>query len=279
LRKSLHLSVAALAIVILSGSALAQTTPPTTTFYLDDPGPTGANLAGVYTSPYLGQVNYPTSAIVPVICDDFADESFVPEEWTAFVTSLSQVESGSYGTPDNYLKFGDTTSNPSTSGLVLGSDSVTGSWSLTQDQAYDAAAILAIDILNSSGTTQQYYSFAMWALFESSSAIGDLNEYSVNPTIVEQYLNTAIGDVTNPNATIDGETVSAYLSGYNVTIYSYDTGATCPGQAGGVCASTPPQEFITVTAPEASTPVLLAVDLLGFIALMGFLRKRMSATV
>src|SRR5271163_2380421 len=93
LQKSSYLILAGVALMILATPLLAAQ-PPTTTFFLDDPGPTGANLAGVYTSPYLGQVNYPTSAVVPVICDDFADESFVPEEWTAYVTTLPQVVSG-----------------------------------------------------------------------------------------------------------------------------------------------------------------------------------------
>ena len=260
-----YASLAALVFLSIGGSGWAQ--PPTTTFYLDDPGPTGANLAGVYTSPYLGQVAYPSSAIVPVICDDFADESFVPETWTAYVTTLPQVLSGTYGTPDTYLKFGDSSN-------VTGSDigSVTGSWSLTQDQAYEVAAILAVDILNSSGTMQEDYSYAMWGLFESSTAFSQLNGYANDQTNAENYLNAAIADVNN--GTVNGTSLSSYLSGYNVTIYSYDNGATCPGQLNNVCASTPPQEFITVTTPEAGTPVLIAVDLLGFIALVGFLRRR-----
>jgi len=271
-RNRLYVVVVGLGLVLLASSSLAAP-PPTTTFYLDDPGPTGANLAGVYTSPYLGQVNYPTSAIMPVICDDFADESFVPEKWTAYVTTLPQVLSGTYNTPDTYLKFGDTN-------IVTGSDvgSVTGSWSLTQAQAYEVAAILAVDVLNSSATMQEDYSYAMWGLFESSAAFGQLNGYTSDQTNAENYLNTAIADVKN--GTVNGMSLSSYLSNYNVTIYSYDTGALC-GPSLVPCTSangysTPPQEFITVTTPEASTPVLLAVDFFGFIALVGFLRKRMA---
>lgn len=265
-RRARYLRIALLA---LAGPAVCALTaqPTTTTFYLDDPGPTGANLAGVYTSPYLGQVAYPGSAIVPVICDDFADESFVPEEWTAYVTTLPQVLSGTYGTPDTYLKFGDTNS-------VTGSDAVQGSWSLTQDQAYEAAAILAVNIMNSSGTVQQDYSYAMWGLFESSLAFGQLAAYgdTTDETNAENYLHAAIGDVLS--GSVNGTPLNSYLSNYNVTIYSYDTGATCPGQPGNVCASTPPQEFITVTAPEASTALLFPVDVLGLIGLFGLFRKR-----
>jgi hypothetical protein len=260
---------------ILVRSAAAA--PPTTTFYLDDPGPTGANLAGVYTSPYLGQTSYPTSAIVPVICDDFADESYVPEEWTAYVTTLPQVLNSTYGTTDNYLKFGTSLASNPTPGEVTGSDAVTPSWILTQAQAYEAAALLAVDILNTSGTVQQDYSFAMWGLFESSQAFGQLAAYSdtTDEANAENYLNAAITDVLTNN--VNGQSLGSYLSGYNVTIYSYDTGASCPGVLNNVCASTPPQEFINVTTPEASTPVLFAVDILGFVALLAFLRKRIVA--
>ena len=267
-QRSHYLVLIAVAFALLLASSLIASPPPTTTFYLDDPGPTGANLAGVYTSPYLGQVNYPTSAVVPVICDDFADNSYVPEEWTAYVTSLSTVTSGP---TDTYLKWG-------TSGSVSGSDPAL-SWTLTQAQAYDVAAILAIDILQSSGSSQQDYSFALWGLFDSTDAFAQLNGFSGDQTNAENYLNTAITDVENNS--INGGSISSYLGNYHVTIYSYDAAGNPSGPScgGGPCPSSPPQEFITVTTPEASTPIQLAVDLLGFVALVGFLRKRVSQSI
>ena len=113
----------------------------------------------------------------------------------------------------------------------------------------------------------------MWGLFESSAAFGQLNGYTSDQTNAENYLNTAIADVTN--GTVNGMSLSSYLSNYNVTIYTYDAAAGLPKGCGGNC-SQPPQEFITVTTPEASTPVLLAADLFGFLALFAFLRKRLS---
>ena len=117
-KKSSYVVPALLALGIWASSPLAAA-PPTADFYLNSAG-SGANLAGVYTSPYTGSIN--GGPTIPVICDDFADESFVPEEWTAYVTTLPQLLSGT--PPDTYLKFGDTNS-------VTGSDvgSVTGSWS------------------------------------------------------------------------------------------------------------------------------------------------------
>lgn len=254
-RNRLYVVVAALGLVLLASSPLVA--QQTTTFYLDNAG-SGANLGGVYTSPYNGQVNYPTSAIVPVICDDFSDESFVPEEWTAFVTPLS--------------------------GLVAGTDSYTGDlkWSgsadgtLNQVQGYEAAALLSIDILNTTGVTQEEYSFALWELFDPKAFTTLTADYGVGnsyESAAQGFLNSAEYDASH--STINGGSLSSYLSNYNVTIYSYDpAGGTSCG--GGYCPP-PPQEFITV--PEASTPVLMAVDLFGFMALVAFLRKRFSPSI
>ena len=99
-------------------------------------------------------------------------------------------------------------------------------------------------------------------------------------SMVENYLTDAINDVAggtiSNNLSGNGQTLSQYLSNYNVTIYSYNGGGTtCPG---GNCPP-PPQEFITVTTPEASSVILMAVDLVGFLALVGFLRKRASQRI
>ena len=234
--------------------------PPTVTFALNSPG-SGANLAGVYTSPYTGTINGgPTTN---VICDDFADESYVPETWTAYQTSLSSLTSSA----DPYLNWQTSTFSQASS--------------LTQTQDYQVAAILAIKILQAStGSTQQKdLSFALWALFDpygngnpsDPGALGQLSAYGdtsdINAAIAD--LNAAIGDLTTG---INGQSVSSYLSNYNVTIYSWDKAAGAPtGACGGPCPA--PQEFITVTAPEASTPVVLAADLLG-LGIIGLLRKR-----
>ena len=256
--------VAATALMIFPATLLVA--QPTANLYLLDPG-SGANLAGIYTSPYDGSIN--SGASIPIICDDFADESYQSEDWTAFVTSLSSISSES--SVNSTVKWARSAFDTN----------------LTQAQAYDAAAILSIDILNgpSGSLTQQLYSYALWALFDPTGTTQDpgaitwLNNqgYGSDVSIVDGYVNTAINDVTNPNATINGRTLSQYLSNYKVTIYSYDSAVnpTCPG---GNCPP-PPQEFITVTAPEASTPVLLAVDLVGFFALVGISCKRISRSI
>lgn len=258
LRYVQHIAMGALALVMLTGSSLVA--EPTATLYLVNPG-SGANLAGIYTSPYNGSIN--GGPTVPIICDDFADETYQSEYWQTFVTPLSTVTSES--SVDNTLKW-------------------TGAGTLNQAQAYEAAAILAVDILQSPAASlnQELYSYALWALFDPTSTVANPGPGAIDwlnthgdggdvPT-VNSYVNAAINDVTNPSATINGQTLSQFLNTYHVTIYSFDTSVapTCPG---GGCPP-PPQEFLTVTTPEASTPIVMAVDLLAFLGLFAFLRRR-----
>jgi hypothetical protein len=261
-KTSLYVIEAALGFLLLAASPLGA---QTANLYLVDPG-SGAYLANIYTSPYDGSIN--GGATVPVICDDFADETYVSEDWTANVTSLSAITSET--TTNTTVKWADSAFN-------------TG---LSQAQAYEAASILSVDILQSaSGSlTQELYSYALWALFDPTGTLADpgaiawLNANGDNQYVntIDGYVNAAIADVTNPAATINGQTLSQYLSNYHVTIYSYNGGGTtCPG----VSCPPPPQEFITVTTPEASSVILMAVDLVGFLALVGFLRKRASQSI
>ena len=281
IHRSLFAVLAALALVFLATSPLVA---QTVTFNLTNVGSGDPSLDSIYTSPYTGNIN--GGPTIPVICDDFADESFIPEEWTAYVTSLSPTSTA----VNPILRWGD-------SNVVAGTAPTVGSvssysWSLTQTHAYDVAALLSIDILTSvqGSQAQKDFSYALWGLFDPTDAFAWLNSNGsyTDQSNAETDLNNAIGQV---NGAISGGTLGGILGNYNVTIYSYDP----PPSAGGTgmipmcgsplvgCAangySLPPQEFISVTTPEVSTPVLMAVDLLGFMALVGFLRKRISRTI
>src|ERR1700690_335571 len=94
IQKSVYLAVPALALVLASGPLGAQTV----NFNLTSAG-SGASLAGVYTSPYQGDIN--AGATIPGICDDFADNSYIEEDWNATSTSLSTITSAG---PISYLK-------------------------------------------------------------------------------------------------------------------------------------------------------------------------------
>jgi hypothetical protein len=270
--KSWQLTVAALFFALLAVGPLAA--QPTVSFNL-----TGVNTSdvvwgsseGIYTSPYYGNVN--GGATIPVICDDFADNSYVPESWTAYVTQLSSLSSS--GPTDSVLKW---------------SGATVGSTNLSQTQAYDVAAVLAVDILNLNNAAQtpqiqlqqEEYSFAMWALFDPNGTMLDpgalawLNSNGYPSTTSSFYqqvvtdLNAAVTEVkTSPNSA----TVTADVNA--VTIYSYDPAkgvSNCGGCSG------PPQEFIAVNMAEPSSPALLGFDLLSVAGLVFLVRRRFAGS-
>jgi hypothetical protein len=261
------------ALALLATTALLAQEP--VTFNLNSLG-SGSTLASAYTSPYTGSIN--GGPTIDVICDDFADNTFDPEEWTAYETQLSSLTSG---TPDSTLKW-----------LGNGSTITVDGQNLNQFQAYSVAAVLAVELLASSpgSQLQEDLSYAMWGLFDPTGTSSDPGAFTwlgdngdttdLSNAVAE--LNNAVSYVLNPaNAS------QVQADDNAVTIYTYDASANPDGPScsGGPCPTSPPQEMIsvgtvgTVTAPEASTLVLLAVDLLGFMALVRFLRKRTARTI
>ena len=90
LHKSINSILPGMAVLLLATSSMVA---QTASINLLDPG-SGANLAGIYTSPYDGSIN--GGASVHIICDDFADETYISESWTANVTSLSSLSQTSW---------------------------------------------------------------------------------------------------------------------------------------------------------------------------------------
>lgn len=287
--------IATSALALLAGNSLVAA-QPTVKFFLNGTA-LGGSLDGIYTSPYQAQIN-DVQTEVPVICDDFANNSYVPETWTAYLTTGAEIQTGNY-TP-NELKWANADSNGQ---IVVGSNNYEG-WNLDQRLAYDVAAYLAIRIMQTSvpsaSLASERYSYAMWELFDANDH--SISNYPDQPPPVDtvvnwltvQYndaatLNAATQDVeaaidavcggpTRPNcSTTNGVTSVAgtpsVLAGYNVNVYTYKS---C---ISGPCTQTsppnPPQEFITVTAvPESTSTSTLAGYLLfsGIAAL--FLRRR-----
>lgn len=223
----------------------------TVTFNLT--GVSGGVLSGVYTSPYYATIT-PTgggpSISTSVICDDFADDTFIPETWTANVTDLSSLT-----TPSSTVYWSQ--------GLDLSTGSVFGG-SLNQAQAYTTAAYLAVELLASPiGSLQAgELSFAMWGLFDPNA----FNALSgSNLTGARNALTSA------ENAVFSGNLTPSNYAG--VTIYTpvLPSDATC---GGGTCAHIPPQEFIAVAMPEPSTSALLTLNLAGIGIVALFFRRR-----
>jgi PEP-CTERM motif len=193
---------------------------------------TGSNGSayGVFIGPYVANIN---GVSTPVICDDFADESYIPESWTANVTSAANLNSG--------LKWGN---NPT---------------------LYDQAAWLALQL--SSATTvgqKDAIQYAIWAVSDPtdvsswlSEQIGGSSFYndSSDPNGVTYWVNLA-----GSQPYTDGEFP-------NVLIYTPNTDdpITC---GSGPCSKTPPQEFLVVQTPEPSSLALLVTGMLALMLLV-----------
>jgi hypothetical protein len=244
---------ASLALICLATGAMAGTT---VSMQLIGPPP-GPSLGGIYTSPYIaligpagqtqtqGQINGVSTLVV---CDDFqTDVSPVTPPWQAIETDLNTILSES-----------------TTSGVVKFDNSAT----VAQQQFdYQVAAYLALEILNTDQSTMPgqvtagQLSFAMWAVFDPAS---DPNGPLSGNFVTGSDLAAAQNDLSAAQAAVSAPGFS--LGNYNVNIFT-----SSPLNAA--------QEFITVTAPEASTPILMAADVLGLLLLVGFFRKRAARSV
>ena len=242
------------------------------TLQLLNPPNTGYTEGGVYTSPYnIGVDGTPTQ----LICDDFTTDISIGESWVTTATTLTTINS----TTVAGLKFDDSSYGP-----ILG-----GIGDVVQD--YAIAAVLASQLLalpNTDSANAGALSFALWDVFDSTllgSSYASMSD-SYGPITSAQW-SAAFTDLTNAITVVDGVITGGsaagtlnsaeLISGGSVNLSSLGISsltAYTPTPNAGVA-----QEFLRVTTPEASTAVLLAVDLLGFMALVVFLRKRISPRV
>jgi hypothetical protein len=218
---------------------------PTTSMTLTGVGD-GATFGDVYVDPYTATVG--STANVSVICDDWSNNSYLNESWTASVMNVSTVNNSTLGTP----MFGN-------------------SQSLYNELAWLGAQLLA----NPTNTTAQTeISFAMWDLTygingnnESPSPLGYMQEilgtgYATNSLYegTEGYISAAQGEGSYNSAGWQILTPEAGTQNQG-----YDT----------------PQEFMTYSpssAPEPSQFGTLAADLLLLmVAVLVFRRSGLAA--
>src|SRR5579872_4333982 len=86
------LCLTALVVLFLASASFAETTSVTLTGTGNNTVVWGSGF-GVYVDPYTATVG--GVANTPVICDDWSDNSYVGESWTANVTQASSVGTGS----------------------------------------------------------------------------------------------------------------------------------------------------------------------------------------
>lgn len=199
---------------------------------------------GVYVDPYTATVG--GVANTPVICDDWSDNSYVGTTWVANVGTLNS--SGiSGGTP----LFGN-----------VGN----GGGPLSQQQLYQEVAFLSTLLLENNGNAdmQAGISFAIWNLTypyntnqELPSPMSFLDGSGDTNALTDfSWAMTQLQNAINTNS----------LSG----AYSFEV--LTPQQLGVA------QEFL-VQAPESSSMILLAADMLGLLALAFLFRKRLLVPI
>ncbi len=203
----------------------------------------------VYVSPYTATVNGAPNT--QVICDDFSDESYLGQPWSANTTMLSGLSSdselgrtmwGSY-----YLSKGvaDTT--------IVG-------W-------YEQAASLSLGLLQQTqgSASQAYYSYAIWAVFDPGDVLKWLQTHGAGGGADVAACNAIFGSGNNCGSTT---VTNGLLSlSYNKNLSAYANfliisplganGLVCtPGMGGGTGSnSCPAQEFFQLV-PEGGTALM-----------------------
>ena len=193
---------------------------------------------GIYVGPYTATVNGHSTQI---ICDDFVDDSYVGESWTANVTTLSNLNGTKWGGMANAT------------------------------QLYNEAAWLATQMLSPtySGNATQvgYLAYALWAVFAPSAVQSWLGTNSAAWQAVQGWLTSAAAQKFTP-----GEFANFFLYTPNL---NYPI--TCNGHA---CTTAPPQEFFGfLSTPEGgSTLTYLLITTLALAGAMWLRSRRQAET-
>jgi len=227
------------AILAFVSASFAQTT---TSMTLNTPG-NGTTLGDVYVDPYTATVGGVSGTTV--ICDDWSNNSYLGESWTAYQINAATVSNPSLGTP------------------MWGNNQ-----SVYNELAYLGSQLLSI--YNPTNPTaaqrieQTELSFAIWQL-TWNSATGE------NPQPLS-YLSSVLGGTTSPEyqqtlADIQAAQNNSNYSAAGWEILTPEAGTSNPAGDGL------PQEFLVYT-PESSTMVLFGADMIGLLALAFFFRRR-----
>lgn len=211
LRKAL-MFVTAVSFMFLAPPAFADTASMNLTG-------AGSNvLNGVFIGPYTATIN---GVSTQVICDDYYDESFIGESWTANTSTFPSLTNAKFT-------------------------------SASETQNYEEAAYLALKLLAAPVNSLEAgeIQYALWGVFDPS-AITSLTNYNHADGVAASWYLT---DAETNYSTLTPSQLSEF------TFYTPDSNdpITCGNKP---CASGPPQEFIAVNTPEPSAILLLAFGL------------------
>jgi len=213
-------------------------------------------VGGVYAGPYTASINGGTPT--QVICDDWAHDSYVPETWTANVTSLPAA-SGSL------LWTGVSTVLALNNLGVLTQQSTPLTTASTE---YNAVAWLGSQMLGTSNSAMQgQISYAIWELTCGISNCASL-----------PFNNISGSELTAANNWLEEALNYGSFNSSGWEILNAIPGtASCPGYTNSKCPTAPPQEFLVYT-PESSAVMLFGADMLGLLGLVIVFRRRSLRT-
>lgn len=238
------------AIVMVTAAASHAGSIPTASMQLTGVGDS-VTLGSVYVDPYTATVGGMTNQYV--VCDDWSNESFYNESWTAQVMSATTAGNSAFGTP----MFGN--NQP-----------------LYNELAWLGAQLLANP---TNGTNQTEISFAIWDLSYgingNTGTPSPLSYLSTNQNTAGQCKNLTVSCY---QGTLNWVTEAEGEGSYNSAgwqIYNPVPGSQNKGYG-------TPQEFMMYTpqpTPEASQTTILAGDLLLFGMAVLVLRRRGSLAI
>jgi len=254
-----HWVLTAVAVLVFASASFAQTT----SVYLSGVGDSATawnNGSGVYVDPYTATVGGVQN--VSVICDDWANNTYQNESWTANVTTVSSLS----------------LSKQVSSLVPMWANSNGTSYTFTQGQLYDALAYLGSQLLANANNpaAQTNYSFAIWELTNAANLTGSVpitDSSSPSAFIASSGLQPAITSLIVGALQVATSNNPFNAQGWEILtpiVGNSSDPITCNG---GNCPVAPPQEFLVYT-PESSTVAMLGVDLLGVLALGFFFRRR-----
>jgi len=248
-RKQGFLLIAAL--FVCASASFAQTT----SMYLSGTGDNATvwnGGSGVYVDPYTATVGGVSG--VSVICDDWSNNSYVGESWTANVTTLASLNAG---TNTNAPMFGTSPSN-----VTL----------------YNEIAWLGTQLL-ANPTNYANQVAASFALWELTYAYNNPQE-SPDPTSFLAGSNAAsyqacAAPCTSVNSLL-ANAAAAVSGGY--TGSGWEILTPIAGTVQNPSDQGLPQEFLVYT-PESSSLILFGADTLGLLALAFVFRRRLLVPV